>query len=534
MNDIVGGVLGIFNGGTRTDVEHAYNREQATRSNAWTLQSDLQIIRTVKEIGGELGIHGPDQQQYYGGYDSVAASRSAYQSSLGYSRSGGIVTRETHLITVLEEFTRASQQGNTELAQQKAAQYAQEAGAALRSDGQIHVGNNLHGANFRTLGGIPVPEPAGTPEAYANTLLNQFNAPAGASAMMHDALVKQGLAQQTAAPVVAGVETSAAAPAQQPAPTQQQPATQHYVGTEPAQQPTTAAPAQQPTTAAPTQQPTTAAPAQQQTTAAPTQQPTTAAPAQQPTTAAPETHATETHDAAQLSQKQLNQQAQMYLERMGLNTGNKNEHVFQHAAADQDITAKLDGIVGPKTTAALTSAGIDPNKPITAETVALLKEKAEQHRAAQLHPTAEVKTTTAVGTATVTTTGEHVPPPPPAPTGPVKTEAHVDTPASAAPAVAATANVHLTPLTEASLAKPVDNAPMFKPTQAETSALFASASFGPTEATSPATAPKEASQNVAQSTAVQASQTALTQNDIASPPATPKATGPAVQQAQTR
>ena len=94
--------------------------------------------------------------------------------------------------------------------------------------------------------------------------------------------------------------------------------------------------------------------------------------------AAPRPH----HTPVDPHQRELNQQAQLYLERMGLDTGQKQQPV--------DVTpnaapGKLDGIIGPKTKASLETLraqGIDPTKPITQETIDKLK-KAAEDRAAQ-------------------------------------------------------------------------------------------------------------------------------------------------------
>jgi hypothetical protein len=95
-------------------------------------------------------------------------------------------------------------------------------------------------------------------------------------------------------------------------------------------------------------------------------------------------------EANSVSQRELNQEAQMYLERMGMSTGGKNHKIGENAAADQNIAGRLDGIVGPKTSAALQSLNIDPEKPITAETVAALKAEVQKRTEAKVNTPAKV------------------------------------------------------------------------------------------------------------------------------------------------
>jgi len=81
-----------------------------------------------------------------------------------------------------------------------------------------------------------------------------------------------------------------------------------------------------------------------------------------------------------LTQKEINQQAQVYLERLGHTTGAQNTQYFNAHNNDAvaDISSHLDGKVGGKTVAAMKAAGFtdfDPSKPITLDMLKILKNK---------------------------------------------------------------------------------------------------------------------------------------------------------------
>jgi hypothetical protein len=115
------------------------------------------------------------------------------------------------------------------------------------------------------------------------------------------------------------------------------------------------------------------------------------------------------------SQTELNQQAQMYLEELGLNTGDKgkfdNHKIGQHAAADENIANRMDGVIGSKTTQAMHDAGFkdfDKTKPITQEMLNQLKAEVTEHIK---HPTANPQaagTTPPQGTAHATSASQPV------------------------------------------------------------------------------------------------------------------------------
>jgi hypothetical protein len=115
------------------------------------------------------------------------------------------------------------------------------------------------------------------------------------------------------------------------------------------------------------------------------------------------------------SQKELNQKAQAMMERLGLTTGGKNSAAFK-ANGGED---KMDGLVGPKTKAALAELGIDPAKPITAETLEVIAKAAEARKSKEQ-----------------VTQGQPAPQRDPAPT-----QTSTDAPTQGAPAAALTSNV---------------------------------------------------------------------------------------------
>lgn len=83
------------------------------------------------------------------------------------------------------------------------------------------------------------------------------------------------------------------------------------------------------------------------------------------------------------TQMERNQQAQVMLERLGLTTGTRNSAAFNANNSSQTPEDLMDGIIGPKTRAALTELGIDPNQPITAETLTLIQQKSAERIAAE-------------------------------------------------------------------------------------------------------------------------------------------------------
>lgn len=98
-------------------------------------------------------------------------------------------------------------------------------------------------------------------------------------------------------------------------------------------------------------------------------------------------------------QKKLNQEAQLYLERIGQETGGKNRRVAS-ANAGQNFADQLDGIVGPKTKEALKAHGFTE---VTPEVVATLKERSDTVLAMRAEAAAEknARVATAATTATV-------------------------------------------------------------------------------------------------------------------------------------
>ncbi len=97
------------------------------------------------------------------------------------------------------------------------------------------------------------------------------------------------------------------------------------------------------------------------------------------------------------SQLALNKKAQVLLERLGLSTGDgpQGNHA-KYKNGSQNPEELMDGVVGRRTKGALTSLGIDPTKPITAETLAKIeaqvKAKSAEASAAALKAAPPVST----------------------------------------------------------------------------------------------------------------------------------------------
>ena len=279
------------------------------------------------------------------GQGSGYNSREAYAGSMGFSRQGN--TRETPEGALVTAIVLASQ--HPENPEYKASALA-IANNLRGQDNLIHLSGSVN----KTIDGQTVKINFGRDSAYSSS-----------EKALEDIALKAGL--------------------QPIAQTQSQARFQNAAYTPDADGAGAGTPPPPPTLAPPvTAPPVTTAPA-----AAPAASAAAEAP---PATEAPAASAA---DANTKTQKELNQEAQLYLERLGHNTGEaygttkSNHATFVNAAADSDISAELDGNIGRRSKAALTEEGFDPSKPITAEMVEQLKAKAEAAMAAKRTKTAD-------------------------------------------------------------------------------------------------------------------------------------------------